>query len=387
VSTLKVYKKGEVIFKEGDKLNCLHLIQAGSVNLVLQKPKKTIEVMLVGAGQVLGEQVYLGASPSNLTAVAQTEAKILEISGDDLKNLVDSSNPVVKLFTKSLVERMKLSMNEVRSARLEKDASPCADDQVAQTFGAIFHTANHKGVKDEKNPQQTSLEWILMKQYSQRVFGVSPRRLEQAVILLKKLSLAQIEMGKPPENPDGPDEMIRVQILDLSAVENFFEFWQYFYFKNGRTEVLKFDESMNTLVSALLKLGGTLTPDRFGVVSLELSKGLEFLKTEIQSNVSNDHFLRLEQKGVMTKRAPQSDGTVFLKFEPREILGFSRAWRIIREVDRWNEKGFVDPVDEDLKAKKQASSGVACPKCSTEVNASAKFCPECGCKIEMAKAG
>src|SRR5690606_32662421 len=130
--------------------------------------------------------------------------------------------------------------NEVRSNRLEKDASPCPEELIAKVFASIFFTAKHKG-DDKSFPGRIVVDWNLYKQYSQRVLGESPKRIEQATNILVKMGQALYEMGKNPDNLDGPDEIQKVHILDLSIVETFFEFYQYYYFKN-KSDLLKVDE-------------------------------------------------------------------------------------------------------------------------------------------------
>ena len=55
MSQQKVYKKGEFLFKEGDKQNQLIFIQSGGVNVCLIRGKKTIDLFQVGSNQILGE--------------------------------------------------------------------------------------------------------------------------------------------------------------------------------------------------------------------------------------------------------------------------------------------------------------------------------------------
>lgn len=380
MSNIKVFKKGDVIFKEGDKLSALMVLQKGGVSICLKKEKKTTEIVQIGPNHVFGEQALGGNGSTNVSAVATAECHVMEIPVDSFKSVVEASNPFIKMVVKSLADRVRTSMNEVRTSKLEKDGTPCSDDTVAQTFGAIFHALHHKGAKDPKAPNTAKISWGLFKQYSQRVFGVSPRKIEQALLLLVKLKMAHLVMGKPPENPDGPDEIIEVHGLDLAGVEGFFEFWQYFYFKNGRTDLLRYDESMYTLLTSLIKLSESLTPDRFGAVSTEFTNAIEFVKNDIGIDLKTNHFDRLEQKGIMSKRSPRQDGTVFLSFEPKEYVNFWRAWRMIREIDKWNEKGFVDPNEEEVKAKKKPGEN-SCPQCAVGVPAAAKFCPECGYKL------
>ncbi|HND86249.1 MAG TPA: zinc-ribbon domain-containing protein, partial [Pseudobdellovibrionaceae bacterium] len=174
----------------------------------------------------------------------------------------------------------------------------------------------------------------------------------------------------------------KVHFLNLPVVEAFFEFYQFYYFKSGKSEFLKVDETAYLLLETFIKLTEAIEPDRYGVVSIEFTKILDHCKNELGINLNNDHFTRLEQKGVYTKRRTVSD-QVLLQFEKKEFINLLMSWRILREIDKWNEKGFVDPDEKEAKPKKR-SDGPECVSCGAPLPPNAKFCAECGTKVSSA---
>jgi CRP-like cAMP-binding protein len=376
----KIVKKGEVLFKEGDKITNIQVIQSGSVNLFLSRPKKNIDIATLGSTQALGEQGIFGQNTHAFTAIATQETKLTEIPVEAFKQAVETASPMIKVLAKSLSDRLKTSMAELKSLKMEKDSAPCPEDQVAKAFGVVFHTANHKGTKDAKEPKKVSIDYTLYKQYSQRVFGESLKRLESVLSILVKLKLASFEMGRPPEDPEGPEMIMKVNLFDISAIESFFEFYQYFYFKGvGKGEFLKFDESCFNLLNVMVSMCEKVEADRFGVVTLEYPAFIEKLKADLGVSLNPGHFDRLEQKGVILKRKTQDNGPALLQFEIKEFRSILNSWKMLREIDRWNEKGVVDMTEEAPKPKK--NDGNCCPQCSAALGAQAKFCSECGFKI------
>lgn len=379
--SVKTFKKGDTIYKEGDKITSVYLIQSGSVSQCLFKGKKTLEIAQLGPSQLLGDQILAGQNTFNTSAIATVETKTLEIPIEALKQSFDSAPQMSKLIIKALADRQRTAFNEIKSYKLEKDSSPCPEDQVAKAFGSLFHTVNHKGNRDTL-PGRVVIDWTLLKQYAQRIFGESPRRIEQAVNILVKLKLAFFEMGKDPTNPDGPEEIQKVHFLDLPLLESFFEFYQYYYFKGGKMDLLRVDELCFNLLTSIVKLSEEKEVDRFGIVGLEFNLFGEYCKEELGINLNNDHFTRLETKGVLMKRKTSPDG-VLLQFEKKEFISILQSWKMLREIEKWNEKGFVDIHEKEVKAKK-ITGGPACPECAAALPANAKFCHECGHKITMA---
>ena len=138
-----------------------------------------------------------------------------------------------------------------------------------------------------------------------------------------------------------------------------------------------------SLLGQFITMSEGVEPDRFGVVTIDFQVALERFKTDLGINLNPDHFARLEQKGIFCKRQARQDGTVALQFDVKEFKTTQKIWRILREIDKWNEKGFVDMTEEENKPKKK-TEGPCCPQCSAGIAAQAKFCSECGFKIVAA---
>lgn len=387
MSNVRTVKKGEFLFKEGDKITHFFQVQQGAVSICILRPKKTIPLFSVGTTHILGEQYFSGVTTHPFSAQALQETKVLEIPASVYKSEVDASHNSVKILVKSLLERLKTISTDLKSSKMEIDPTPCPEDQVAKVFGTIYHTARHKGEKldEKKHPKRITIDWTMMKQYSQRVFGESPRRLESAVSVLVKLKLAEFEMGKSPDDPEGPDQIMKVHFSDLDLVEAFFEFYQYYFFKGtGKPETLKPEDSIIQLVTNLLGVFHEVVPDRYGVVSMDFSKTIELFKTKYNITLTNEHFTRLEQKGLFAKRAPRSEGPVVLSFDIKEFSSTLFSWKVIKEIEKWNEKGFVDLNEKSNSDANSKSDGPACGSCGSALVPAAKFCPECGAKVQAA---
>ncbi len=378
MSGLKVLKKGEYLFKEGEKILSVWIIQSGQISLGLQKNKKYIEVMSAGAGYVFADLVILGLPNYSYSGLVMSETKVMEVPVESFKQQYDSLHQVNKAFVKGLCEKLKWSINEVKSSRFEKDPSACADEAIPKAFGTIFHVLNHKGLKEGTS---SKIDWQTMRQYSQRIFGESLKRLEQATQLLVKVKMADYIYGKNPDDPNSKDEIQGFFLKDLNALESFFEFYQYYYFKGGKAELLRFDEGNYNFLRILTLAYDGVVPDKFGIVTKDFGEVTDFFK-EYGINLGAGLFTALETKGLFCKRKPLADGKVHLQFEIKEFKTQQDIWKIIKEIDKWNEKGLIDmnDIDEGPK-KKKVIDGLECTECSAVMILNSKFCSECGAKL------
>ncbi|MGZ3727066.1 MAG: cyclic nucleotide-binding domain-containing protein, partial [Pseudobdellovibrio sp.] len=255
---------------------------------------------------------------------------------------------------------------------------------IPRVFGSIFHVLNHKGLRDGT---KAKIDWMTLKNYSQRIFGESPKRVEQATQILVKLKQGEYVLGRDPNNVDenAPETEIQgFEAYDLPAMEAFFEFYQYYYFKGGKSELLKYDEPNYNTLKLLIAAYADVTPDKFGIVSKEFNGVVDYFK-EYGISLAAGHFTSLEAKGLFCKRKTV-DGKVLLQFDIKEFKVQIDIWSLIREIDKLNEKGIVDMTDIDEGPKKKltavsADNGIECASCKTIVAAESKFCSECGAKV------
>lgn len=381
MSDLKVIKKGQFLFKAGEKIQSIYIVQSGQLSLCLQKNNKIFDIMNVGNGYVFADLTVLGSPQYLYSAMALQEVKVSEIPVAVFKTQYEALNNLNKSFIKTMAERLKWAVNEVKNTKQEKNSVACPEDAIPKVFGSIFHVLNHKGIKDGFSAK---VEWLTLRNYSQRIFGESLKRIEQITQVLVKLKLAEYQLGRDPNNPesDSETEIIGFEVFNLPALEAFFEFYQYYYYKGGKSELLKYDEANFNTLKILLLAYTDVQPDKFGIVSRDFNDVVDFFK-EYGMSLGAGHFTSLEAKGLFCKRKNTADGKVELQFDFNEFRTQIDMWSIIREIDKLNEKSFVDmqDIDEGPVKRKQNLDGVECSECHTLIALDSKFCSECGAKV------
>jgi NADH pyrophosphatase NudC (nudix superfamily) len=92
----------------------------------------------------------------------------------------------------------------------------------------------------------------------------------------------------------------------------------------------------------------------------------------------------MEKKGLFVKRESSTTGGS-ISFYRHDFSTMFQNWKILREIDKWNEKGVVELVE--AVAEKAKGGKISCPSCLAEVAEKQKFCGNCGHKlVEVAAA-
>lgn len=106
----KVFKKGEIIIKEGDKATNFFVIRSGKVQVDKRFRRKNVKIAILNKGQFVGEMGILGPiSQTSATVSALTDVKMLSFKKEYLEQIIDS-NPF-----------LHLTIGKVMDARLESN--------------------------------------------------------------------------------------------------------------------------------------------------------------------------------------------------------------------------------------------------------------------------
>lgn len=369
-------KRGDWLFKEGDAVDSVYLIQSGRIQLLLDRGNKKVELETLGQGKILGEQGVLGPARFTFSAEATASAEVLELPIAVLKLQYEKAAPGVKLLAKGMGEALKQARQTVRSLKMEQDSSPCPQRNIPRLFAILTLVAQQFGTKEESG--ELSLSWSKLKLFTHRMFLESPQRMQNCLELLENIGYAKLSWEDPEEEGAEP-ELDDVTLFNVELLEHFSEFYQYNLYKGGRAEPIYVDPMALQVAKALLGVAKDVELDRWGALNLEYQGMLQSLKQDHQLDLKATHLNLLEKKGLFVKRTSRDDGGVFMSFDKGEFERVVGFWEIIREIDRWNERGYV-AKSEDSEVSGEGGSS-SCPDCQTEVTEEQKFCANCGFKL------
>ncbi|GEM_PF-1233012 len=403
------FKRGESLFAEGDAIDHVYMVKSGRVKLVVERGGKRIELFDANKGQLLGDEGILNESARHFaSAVCESQVKVIKVPVSLLRSQAEKSPPGLMVFLKGMSDDLKILRHKVKSQVLEGDTNPIPDKMIPRVFGCIGIVAQHSGQdyaaykeKNEKastpfqkaneNAEASSpyesdesvvLQWVSLKLYAARFFLESHRRIEMALDILQKLQLAHLVYEKDEHDQDILKEIILHQ---PRRVEGLAEFYQYHLYKGGSPEILRVDNMAWNLGKCLVKFSEGVEPDFRGSTQVDFNGLCEFIKEEIGVDFKGDHISLLERKGLFARRQNKDDN-VFISFDRDEFDSVCFNWGLLREITALNETGVVNPeMDYGLpKAKEGNADEVPCPECDNTVKMGAKFCSECGHKMEWA---
>src|SRR5207248_7876951 len=110
----RAYRRGEVVFHQGDPGEALHVVRQGRVKIVLLSESGEEAVLgLLGPGDVFGEMALLDGGPRSATIVALEPVETATLRRDDLLRLLRRSPAAVDGLLAALARKIRQASEEV----------------------------------------------------------------------------------------------------------------------------------------------------------------------------------------------------------------------------------------------------------------------------------
>lgn len=94
-ASLQRFKSGELLFREGDDGDCLHVVRVGSLTISRNIGGREVVLAYVPAGQYVGEMGLLGDTKRSATARAAVNTETIRVERDAFQKLV-AGNPLLR---------------------------------------------------------------------------------------------------------------------------------------------------------------------------------------------------------------------------------------------------------------------------------------------------
>lgn len=109
------YRKGSLVFNEGDPGNFLLVIRSGQVKITLPKEGgEELFLFKLGEGHFFGELTLLDETPRAATVTTTAPTEFLKIDGDDFRTLIESNKEFQRKILAHLSRRIREANHRAR---------------------------------------------------------------------------------------------------------------------------------------------------------------------------------------------------------------------------------------------------------------------------------
>ncbi|MBW4484866.1 MAG: EAL domain-containing protein [Tildeniella torsiva UHER 1998/13D] len=116
---IRLFTAGETIFIEGSTADKAYILESGYVEIFVGTGDDSLQLNVLGAGDIFGEMGIIDASPRSASAKALSPCRCMVVSAAQVAERIESSSPMVRLFIS-----MSLHRNRAYNAYLRTLATP-----------------------------------------------------------------------------------------------------------------------------------------------------------------------------------------------------------------------------------------------------------------------
>src|SRR5438128_1129591 len=119
----KEFKRGDVLFNEGEVGKEMYVIQTGKVNIT-KKVRDTEKILAtLGAGEFLGEMAILNNKPRSAGAVMADDGKLLVIDPKTFEAMIRGNVEIAVRLIKKLSDRLQEADEQIENLLLRDPSS------------------------------------------------------------------------------------------------------------------------------------------------------------------------------------------------------------------------------------------------------------------------
>ncbi len=173
----RVYRRGTVIFFEGDGGEGFHYVKSGKVKIVKATGDGREHIIkILTPGDLFAEVLLFNSQPYPATAVAAEDACVGIIKNSDLERLVLGNNKLALQLIKALSQRLIYAQQKIKNLAL--------GDVLARTAETLLRLGREHGRPGEQGAVVVSLD--LSRQELANLVGTTRETVTRTLSALKK---------------------------------------------------------------------------------------------------------------------------------------------------------------------------------------------------------
>lgn len=180
----RIFKPGEVIFRQGDAGNEMYLIRSGKIKISRSAGNIEKTLAVIKEGDFFGEMAVIDGSPRSATATAIEEVNLLIVDREAFKSQL-KDNPMIEYVLETMTRRLRDTNRQVEFLLIR--------DEMRRVVALLVSMAKERGA-------QTSEGIVVDFPYDYQalgsMIGIDAAKTEEIMKKLLALNLIRVEDRK-----------------------------------------------------------------------------------------------------------------------------------------------------------------------------------------------
>ena len=124
----KVYANGEYVIRQGDKGDCMYVVQAGTLEVMREEHGKEVRIGIMKSGDIFGEMAIFEHEMRSATVRALDHARVLTVDKRTFLGRIQDDPALAFNLVKIMSGRIRTLTGELARARVETSPAPSLGD-------------------------------------------------------------------------------------------------------------------------------------------------------------------------------------------------------------------------------------------------------------------
>jgi len=182
----KKYKKGQIIFFEGEPGEAVYFVKSGKIKIYKSDAEGREYILhIFGPGNIFAETVLLGGGPYPASAEAVEDSLVGIIQNRDLEELLKKNTDIAFKIMKILSNRLRESQDKIKNLvfRDTYDRTACALHRMSLDYGI-------------KTPQGIEVELPITRTELASIVGTSRETVTRMLSEMKRKGIIEMDRQK-----------------------------------------------------------------------------------------------------------------------------------------------------------------------------------------------
>ena len=143
------FKKGKVLFAEGEPSSFLYIVLSGEVRIFKENKSRLIPISVIKEKDFIGELSMFNDEPRSATAIATEQTEVMIIKKAEIRKVIKECPDWVTNIMVTLSDRLRNTVDVLREHRIEDDmqeAKPLSDQDMAEFQKSIEEYKTRRGL-------------------------------------------------------------------------------------------------------------------------------------------------------------------------------------------------------------------------------------------------
>ncbi|MCB0412070.1 MAG: cyclic nucleotide-binding domain-containing protein [Bdellovibrionales bacterium] len=313
------FRKGDILFREGDSPDAMYVIKSGLIEITKAKGSKDIVLATLKPGEMLGEMAFFDDKPRSAGARASIDAEVIKLPFSALHAQFKTFPEWLKAMVKTVNSNLRAANQRIKNLETAQSGDEMMfPPHMITRLSAVISLIGFKA--GEKEGDALIIPYNLLRNYTIQIFQLPTNKMDKIMEIFSGLGYMKVE--------DLGEGKKKVSILNHALISQFTDWYNKYLFTEEAKRVTIEPKEMKAM-KALIFYGKKQTPNDKGEVKINLTEMQNSSMKDFGHLVGVNDADSLAEKGLIQEKQSGEGGVLTSNFKMEDLEIIYPFWEIV----------------------------------------------------------